>query len=293
MILAQKKNPRPAAYILPNLITAASLFLGFLAIKLSYEALFHFESLMYFKTAAYCILAAMICDGLDGSVARLTSTQSSFGIQFDSLCDLVSFGVAPACLIYNFSLKSLGNIGLSIAFIYVLCGALRLGRFNIQANKGKASGNFTGIPIPMAAAPICLVILCCIDEWEWVRSHNIPATFLSDSFVKHPSLFGILTFVIALGMVSTFSYVSIKNLKFPKKRPFTFLAFFLVITALIVSFDFLKISSVILVIYCLHGPILSWLEVKYAKKSKVWDDDDEDDYFEPLNENAANKKEDV
>ena len=100
---------------------------------------------------------------MDGRVARLTKGTSEFGVQYDSLCDLVSFGVAPALLAYMFSLKDLGKLGLMLCFFFLACGALRLARFNVQSAIGKASGDFTGLPIPMGALTISTVIIATKD----------------------------------------------------------------------------------------------------------------------------------
>jgi CDP-diacylglycerol--serine O-phosphatidyltransferase len=197
--------------------------------------------------AAYAILAAAVCDGLDGSVARLTRTQSAFGVQLDSLCDMVSFGVAPAVVIYNFALYGSARLGFAACFIYAVCGALRLARFNVQSSVGKASGNFTGIPIPMAAMPLCAFIMSM--------------------------------FALALGMISTFEYVSTKNIKLPRKRPFRFLAFVLMLTVLLFTLEFTVTLSLLLILYCLHGPVM-WLFFKRdrtAEEEELFIAGDEDD----------------
>jgi CDP-diacylglycerol--serine O-phosphatidyltransferase len=295
--LETKKKVHVSFYLLPNFVTAASLFLGFYSIKLSHDALFYFDSLELFTLSCYCLLAAIICDGLDGSIARLTHTQSSFGIQFDSLCDLVSFGVAPAFLMYNYSLKHLGKIGTCIAFIYLACATLRLARFNVLANLGKARGNFTGIPVPMAAAPLVCLILAHKEPYDTFLFPSIQKfldidalqNFLIES-QNSAIVFAIITFLIALGMISTFEYISLKNFKFPRKRPFTILAFILIIIAFLLSFDYIKVITTLLIIYCLHGPVLYFISLFKKKNRKDFDELDEieidrleQDMFEPIN----------
>lgn len=255
------KKMKASIYLLPNLITSGSLFFGLLAMKFSIEG--HMQgNMQLFVYAAYAILGAAICDALDGSIARLTHTQSSFGVQLDSLCDLVSFGVAPAILVYNFSLYHFGRLGFCVAFIYVACGALRLARFNVQASHGKSSGNFTGIPIPMAAAPIAVFIMAQVEMLSWTTKDRMDwemalAHVVTLPEVRNVSLLLIL-FLLALGMISTFEYYSHKSLKLPRKRPFRFFALIVILCALFFTLQFIVSLALILLIYCLHGPIL-WI----------------------------------
>ena len=138
-----KKKPRRGIYLLPNLFTTAALFCGFYAIVASIKG--------HFETASIAIFVAMLLDGVDGRVARLTNTESDFGAEFDSLADMVSFGLAPALVMYLWSLSDLGKVGWLIAFIYVACAALRLARSNTQV--GNADKNyFQGLASPSAAA---------------------------------------------------------------------------------------------------------------------------------------------
>ena len=133
-------------YALPNLLTSMNFILGFLSILASSEN--------RFERAAWAILLASIFDMLDGRVARLTNTTSKFGVEFDSLCDLVSFGVAPAFLMYHCALAPFGRGGIVVALIFGLCGALRLARFNVMAEVLPKS-YFQGLPIPIASLTIC------------------------------------------------------------------------------------------------------------------------------------------
>ena len=133
-------------YVLPNAFTAAALFSAFYGIIAAMNGDFY--------AAAIAVFFSMLFDGMDGRVARLTHTQSEFGVQMDSLADAVSFGVAPGLIVYEYTLKGLGKLGWAIAFIYCLCAILRLARFN--CNVGVVSKNyFQGLPSPAAAALVC------------------------------------------------------------------------------------------------------------------------------------------
>jgi CDP-diacylglycerol--serine O-phosphatidyltransferase len=134
------------------LITTGNLFFGFFSIVKSLQG--------DFAWASVAILLAAIFDVLDGRVARMTKSTSEFGVQYDSLCDLMSFGLAPALLMYQAGLQHAGRLGWIICFMFLAAGALRLARFNVQSSIGKASGDFTGLPIPMAAA-----VVACFFGW--------------------------------------------------------------------------------------------------------------------------------
>lgn len=276
----RRKKVKSSIYLLPNLITAASLFFGLLAIKYSIDGRMHNDA-QAFLFAAYAILAAGICDGLDGSVARLTHTQSSFGVQLDSLCDLVSFGIAPAIVIYNYALNDFFRLGFCVAFIFAICGALRLARFNVQSAMGKTNGNFTGIPIPMAAAPLAVFIMAQNELSTWSISDHSQwevklALLLTSPDIKNIMLL-VITFFLALGMISTFEYLSHKSLQLPRKRPFRVLATVLIICALVFILQFVVSLALLLIIYCFHGPIL-WL---FTHKDKA---EEEEELFEAGND---------
>lgn len=153
------KTPKKSLYILPNLFTVASIFCAFLAIIQAFNG----QGVEDMYRAAMLIGISMILDASDGRVARITNTQSEFGVQLDSLADVVAFGVAPAVLIYQWALTDLGFFGVFAAFAFIACGALRLARFNVQAASEDSPGcskYFTGLPIPIAAGlPAALVLL--------------------------------------------------------------------------------------------------------------------------------------
>jgi CDP-diacylglycerol--serine O-phosphatidyltransferase len=224
------KKPRlgGAVYVLPNLLTTGNLFWGFFAIMKALQG--------EFAWAGSALLLAAVFDMLDGRVARLTKGTSEFGVQYDSLCDLVSFGCAPAIVMYQYGLHSYGRIGWVLCFLFMACGALRLARFNVMSGIGKASGDFTGLPIPMAAAVIATFVLFMTDlehssqqsVWlsrfyqEYLASEAARANFL---IIAAPML--------SIAMVSNIVYRSHKALKIRGIKPFKFLAVSVFVIALL------------------------------------------------------------
>ena len=188
---------RRGIYLLPNLFTTGALFAGFYAITSAING--------RFETAAISIFVAMILDGMDGRVARMTNTQSAFGAEYDSLADMVSFGAAPALIMYLWAFAELGKIGLFAAFVHTAGGALRLARFNTQV--GTADKRyFQGLPSPAAAAILAGFMWICLEYNYTVDSVRVIAL--------------ILTVVTGLLMVSNFRYSSFKEIDFKGKVPF-------------------------------------------------------------------------
>lgn len=186
-------------YVLPNLMTTGNLFCGFFAIIQALKANYLF--------AAYAIVAAAIFDQLDGRLARLTRSTSKFGAEYDSLCDLVSFGVAPGIMLFQWALNPFGRLGWVACFLFVTCGALRLARFNVQANIVEKN-YFQGLPIPMAAGIVASSILA-FQDLEMEASGNVGLL--------------IMTVLLALVMVSNFRYRSFKDLDLKERLPFRYL----------------------------------------------------------------------
>ena len=208
-----KKTNKPRSkgiYLLPNLFTTSALFAGFYAITGAVNE--------HFEIAVIVIFIAMILDGLDGRVARMTNTQSEFGAQYDSLADLVSFGVAPAAVAYSWGLASLGKLGWMAAFIYVTCGALRLSRFNVQHSTADKR-YFTGLASPAAAA--------LVASYIWVMVDNQ----ISGSAAVYGLL--VVTSLAGLLMVSNIRYHSFKELNFTGKVPFVVAVIVMLVFALI------------------------------------------------------------
>lgn len=186
-------------YLLPNLLTTANLFFGFFAVIQAIRGEFIY--------AAYCIVAAAVFDLLDGRAARLTRSTSKFGAEYDSLCDLVSFGVAPAITVYLWALQPFGRMGWLAGFLFMACGALRLARFNVQANVIEKA-YFQGLPIPMAAGIVASSVLA-FSDMGWEANGN-------------PLLLA-MTILLAFVMVSTFRYRSFKDLDLKSRVPFRYL----------------------------------------------------------------------
>lgn len=236
-------------YLLPNLFTTAGLFSGFYAVISSMNG--HFES------AAIAIFIAMICDGLDGRVARLTNTQSDFGAEYDSLADMVSFGMAPAILVYNWALQDLGKIGWLAAFIYCACAALRLARFNTQV--GVADKRFfQGLASPAAAALIAGSI--------WSGSeYKLDPTDIN-------YLAALITTMTGLLMVSNFRYHSFKEVDWRGKVNFVVMLL-LVGVFVIISVEPAIILCLGFYIYALSGPVITINTIKKLKVAHIVGDE--------------------
>ncbi|WP_374077412.1 CDP-diacylglycerol--serine O-phosphatidyltransferase [Bdellovibrio bacteriovorus] len=186
-------------YILPNLMTTGNLFSGFFAVIQSIKG-----NYLY---AAYAIVVAAVFDQLDGRLARLTRSTSKFGAEYDSLCDLVSFGMAPGVLLFLWALQPFGRLGWVACFLFVACGALRLARFNVQANVVEKN-YFQGLPIPMAAGIVASSVLAFQDlELEALGNYGLL----------------IMTILLALVMVSNFRFRSFKDLDLKERLPFRYL----------------------------------------------------------------------
>jgi CDP-diacylglycerol---serine O-phosphatidyltransferase len=244
LALLQDSVPRRGIYLLPNLITSAGLFAGIYSLVQTMQG--------NFNNAALAILVAQIFDSLDGRVARLTNSTSRFGIEYDSLCDLVSFGVAPGLLIYKWALMPWGVWGWSAVGLYVICSALRLARFNLLVGRTDP-GFFLGLPVPGSAAMLSSVVLM----YHYVGRSGLPA--------KHVTLL-LLTYALALLMVSTVRYTSFKNLKLHGRQPLSrfviAVALFSFALAAYQAFLFTGIS-----LYVLSGPVMAVLAWRRGERA--------------------------
>ncbi|SDK80883.1 CDP-diacylglycerol--serine O-phosphatidyltransferase [Microbulbifer yueqingensis] len=220
-------------YLLPNLITTGALFSGFYAIIAGLNG--------NFEAAAIAIFAAMILDGLDGRVARLTDTQSAFGVQYDSLSDMVSFGLAPSLVVFSWGLTPLGKFGWAAAFLYAACAALRLARFNTQVDTVD-KGVFIGLASPTAAAIVASMV------WAGHDADVGPGLGVVAALV---------TMAAGLLMVSNFRYTSFKTLDFKGRVPFVMMLAVILIFSL-VTIDPPRVLLTLAVVYTLSGPAL-WL----------------------------------
>ena len=226
---ALKEKRKRGIFLLPSLLTTGNIFCGLLSMIYTLDG--------RYTESAVAILVAMVMDVLDGKVARLTKTTTQFGVEFDSLADVVSFGVAPGLLLYSWALGSLGRMGWLAAFLFVICGALRLARFNVITAVTDRRF-FVGLPIPAAAGCVASTVLL-LGEREWSRWEPVALT--------------VATYFLAMLMVSTFRYWSFKELDFARRRPFRILIF-VVLGVLIVAshpqlFLFLSFG-----LYTLSGP---------------------------------------
>jgi len=219
------------------------MFFGFYAILLAFKG--------EYVHGAWAILVAMIFDGLDGWVARMTNTTTKFGIELDSLSDLVAFGVAPAMLIYSWSLQSFGRLGWGAALLYVICGALRLARYNVQMGSTE-SKVFTGLPIPGAASLIAALVLFYTEFWGEPSGKGY--------------LILLLTLFLAILMVSSLRYHGIKELSSRKRMPFWLLVVVVVTIILIFMFPEIMIFTFSLC-YMLWGLVESAIIFK-KKRSR-------------------------
>ena len=250
-VKATVNKPRSrGVYLLPNLLTTAALFAGFYAIVAAMNG--------KFEPASVAIFIAMILDGLDGRVARMTNTQSDFGAEYDSLSDMVSFGLAPALVMYIWSLSSLvdygwqwGKLGWLGAFIYVAAAALRLARFNTKASSTDKR-YFQGLPSPAAAAVVIGMVWVFFDNG--INGQDVAPAALA------------LIVITGLLMVSNISYYSFKDLDFKNKVPFI-AVFVIVLIFVLASIDPPKILFGSFLIYALSGPVVSVLR-RIKKRSK-------------------------
>lgn len=240
------KKPHRGIYLLPNLFTTAALFCGFYGIVSSING--------KFEVAAIAIFVAMLLDGIDGRVARLTNTESDFGAEFDSLADMVSFGLAPALIIYLWTLSSLGKIGWIVSFIYVACAALRLARFNTQASHSDKR-YFQGLASPAAAA----VVAGLIWNGELIQQYVSMPTLQIIALVT--------TLFAGLLMVSNVRYHSFKGVNWRSKVPFVTILMF-VFVLVFVSAEPAMVLFAIFFIYALSGPVLTliWLRRRRAER---------------------------
>ena len=232
-------------YILPNLFTSGNLFCGFFATLATFKG--------QFLHASIAILIAGVFDVLDGKIARLSGANSRFGIEYDSLADLISFGLAPALLVYSWALKPYGRVGWLAAFLFLACGALRLARFNVQTatldNKF-----FKGLPIPAAAWMIALTVLLY---------HR-----LGFQVIQEQICILVMIYLLAFLMVSNIRYFSIKGLDLFRRKPFKSLVLLILCIIIVVAEPEITLFS-IFTLYVLSGPasllVVLWRR-RFAKR---------------------------
>lgn len=239
-----KKPRRGGIYFLPNALTTGALCSGFFAIVSANQG--------WFDWAAYAIIFSMLLDGLDGRVARWTNTQSDFGAQYDSLADMVSFGLAPALIMFEFALNQMGKVGWGAAFIYTAAAALRLARFNTQI--GIADKRFfQGLASPSAAAIVTFYV------------------WLSDLYLQSSPIVNIIGVVITISagvlMVSNIRYFSFKGFDFRSRVPFVTIVGIVLIIAIIFSDPPIVLFTIFL-LYAASGPIYTLIELRRRRRER-------------------------
>ena len=230
-----KKVTRKGIYLLPNLLTTASLFSGFFSIVSAING--------NFIASGMALFAAQMLDGLDGRVARLTNSQSLFGAQYDSLCDVISFGLAPAIIVFLWGLDSLGQTGWVFSFFYVAAAALRLARFNTYI--GSEDTFFKGLPSPVASAMVVYFV------WA-MSSYGIQGEEVGSILAIFTA---ILTGCVSLLMVVNIPYYSFKEIELKKRVPFFSMLFVVFIFALI-SIDPPIVLALCAFVYVVSGPVI-------------------------------------
>jgi len=234
-------------FIIPSLFTCGNMAFGLLSIFSSIGG--------HFIQAAWLLIGALACDILDGRIARMTNTTSDFGMELDSLSDLVSFGMAPGIMMYMLVLKTMGKIGIAIAILYVLCCALRLARFNVLAQSGEVQKHFVGLPTPASAG----VIISFVLSYELlgpedlalnIKTIPVLMTLMPTFFKAMPIVITVLSFL----MVSNIPYMSFKKIKLTRVRTIEFFALMIVLIILVVVYP-QNIIFIIFTVYAVSGLI--------------------------------------
>jgi len=240
----EKGQRRRGIYLLPNLFTTAALFAGFYAIVAATKG--------QFETAAIAIYVAMLLDGLDGRVARLTNTQSDFGAEYDSLADMISFGLAPALVMYEWVLSDMGKLGWLVAFIYTAAAALRLARFNTQVDTADKR-YFQGLASPAAAAIVAGMV--------WVGDIYLP----EGPVLQYSSL--VMTLLAGVLMVSNVRYHSFKGIDLKNKVPFMAMLI-IVLVFVLVTYDPPSVLFSVFLIYALSGPVMTLIQLRQRRAER-------------------------
>jgi len=241
---------RRAIYLLPNMITTLALFTGFVSVVASIDGLY--------QRAAIAIIVAGVFDALDGRIARLTKTTSLFGIQYDSLSDVFAFGAAPALLVFTAVLHPFGRFGWLGAFLFLACGALRLARYNVQAQR-VGEKHFTGLPIPAAGGMIAIAVLLVMDI--------APEGGFDPQIVKLAFIAGV--YALSFLMVSNVPYPSFKQIVIPRNKAFQTLALIVLMLVIMANYPIYFLFA-FGVFYIVISPIIgAWI----LKKLGILDTD--------------------
>jgi len=255
----KREDLKKGIYIVPSLFTCGNMSFGILSIIASTQG--------HFIWAAWFLVGGLACDIIDGRVARLTNTTSSFGMQLDSLSDLVSFGIAPAIMMYMLVLHNMNNIGIAIAVLFVLCSALRLARFNVLAQSGEIHKHFVGLPTPASAGVIISFVLSyqlLLPESYSLNFKTIPILMeLMPTFFK---IMPIVMVVLSFLMVSNIPYMSFKKIKLSKVRTIELLVLLIVFIILVVVYP-QNIIFIIFSVYAISGLLLYVPRIIFKKKN--------------------------
>jgi CDP-diacylglycerol--serine O-phosphatidyltransferase len=256
----KKEDVKKSIYIIPSLFTCGNMAFGILSILSSIEG--------DFIPAAWFLVGALACDILDGRIARMTKTTSEFGMQLDTLSDLISFGAAPAVMMYMLVLNTMGNIGIAIAILFVLCSALRLARFNVLAQSSEVYKHFVGLPTPASAGVIISFVLSyqLLMPAEYsLNFKTIPALMeLMPSFFK---IMPIVIVVLSFLMVSNIPYMSFKKLQLSRVRTIELLALLIVLIILVIVYP-QNIIFLIFSVYALSGLVFYLPRIIIENKNK-------------------------
>ena len=245
MVSMTVMKSRRGIYLLPNLLTTGALFSGFYSIVAAMN--------QHFGSAAIAIFVAMILDGMDGRIAGLTNTQSAFGMQYDSLSDMVSFGLAPSLVVYQWALFGMGKLGWLAAFVYTACASLRLARFNTQATSIDKR-YFQGLPSPGAAAVLAGLV------WFGSSYGLIDGTTIG-------AMCFLVTVIIGLLMVSNIRYHSFKEFDLKNRIPFvTFLI--IVPVFVLIAIEPALILFLLAIIYAISGPIFTLILLRRHRMAR-------------------------
>lgn len=253
--VVKEPRRRRAVYLIPNLLTTGTLFSGLSSILMVFKG--------NYMAGAIAILIALVFDMLDGKSARWTNSTSQFGVEYDSLADLVAFGVAPGLLIYSWALSVHDMLGPAVMFAFVACGALRLARFNVMAATSE-SKYFTGLPIPAAASAIATLVIFN-HHAVWLELQERPVLILT------------ITLTLAFLMVSTVKYRSFKDLRFRDRRHFDNLVWAVLVLMLLISWPQVMLFAVF-ACYAVSGPIEKVISLlmqpfrkRPAEQQTVWE----------------------
>jgi CDP-diacylglycerol--serine O-phosphatidyltransferase len=252
-----KANLKRGIYVLPSLFTCGNMTCGYLSILSSIDG--------NFSRAAWLLILSIAFDMLDGRVARMTKTTSAFGVQLDSLSDLVSFGFAPSIMMYQLVLNTMGRTGIAIAVLFALCSALRLAKFNVMSEEGVVHSSFMGLPTPASAGLLISFVLSyellIADPGQELTFKTIP--LLMKNMPAFFRIMPIVMVILSLLMVSNVPYASFKKFKLSKPKAFGVFIIILFLLILLITFP----QNTFFILFSIY--ILSGLIIYIAKYRKV------------------------